>query len=422
MAEAPRQGFRESVLAAGPGIVFLLCSIGPTDLVSNSAAGANFGYSLLWTLAVIGMARFVILEATTRYVIATGESVLSGYRRSARWSSWVLFGAIVMRRHLSNLYHVLLMGLAPCFLMGGETLLNRNLFALASCAAAFAVMYSGGYKTVERFSKPLAFLLVGTVLVTAIWAKPDLGMVWNGIAHPSLPQETGREGIGLGLVLLMLVGTGVGSLSNLKYSAFIFEKGWRDPSHLRKQRIDMVISLLGAFLIAALLQVAAGAVLRPAGLTLQKAEDLIPLFTAAMGDSGRVLMAVGLWTTVFTTYIGSNTGYSLLVCDILASARGGEQTPAQRQKLYRMFLVFFCLSPMYVLWTGWKPVPIVIACAALMAVAVPLVTVLLLRITADRERLGRYANGKLATTAMVVVIVASLAVAYEGAAELLSFW
>ena len=387
--------------------------------MGNSAAGANFGYSLLWTLAVIAMARFVILESTARYVMATGETVLAGYRRAAKWSPWVIFGAIVMRRHLSNLYHILLMGLAPCFLLGQDTLLMRNVFALASCGAAFLVMYSGGYKTVERFSKPLAFLLGMTVLVTAIYAKPDPAAIWAGIVSPSLPSSSGSGGIGLGLVLLMLVGTGVGSLSNLKYSAFIYEKGWRDPSHLKKQRIDMLGSLLGALLIAALLQIAAGAVLKPEGLTLKKAEDLIPLFTAALGESGRILMALGLWTTVFTTYVGSNTGYSLLVCDILAAAREGGHTAEQRRKAYRGFLLFFCISPMYVLWTGWKPVPIVIACSALMALAVPLVTVLLFKITADRERLGRLANGKLATAAMAVVIIASIGVAYGGVMELL---
>lgn len=414
--QSPRRD-RWRVLAAGPGIVFLLSSIGPSDLVSNSAAGANFGYSLLWTLLVIGAARFVVLEASARYVIATGESVLQGYRRAARWSSWAFFGAIVFRRHLSNLYHVLLMGLAPCLLLGIDSPMARGVCSVVSAGAAFAVMYGGGYKMVEKFSKPLAFLLGSALLLTMIWARPVPGDVAAGLLKPSLPEDSGAGG-GLAVVLLMLVGTGVGSLSNLKYSAFTFEKGWRDPSYLKRQRIDMMLSLLGAFLIAAMLQVAAGAVLRPEGLTLSKAEELVPLFTAALGDAGRVLMAVGLWTTVFTTYIGSNTGYSLLVCDIVASVRGSEQSPEQRHRLYRGFLLFFCISPLYVLWTDWKPVPLVILSAALMTLALPLVALLLLRITTDRTLMGRHVNGRLATCALVVVTIASLAVTWQGARAL----
>jgi manganese transport protein len=408
-----------AVQAAGPGIVFLLSSIGPSDLVSNSAAGANFGYALLWTLLVIAAARFVILEASARYVIATGESLLQGYRHAARWSSWVILGAIVMRRHLSNLYHVLLLGLAPGFLLGWDTGWSRTAFSLASAGLAFAVMYSGGYKTVERFSKPLAFLLGLTIFITMLWARPDPGEVLSGLAKPALPEDPGGEGLGLMLVILMLVGTGVGSLSNLKYSAFTFEKGWRDPSFLKKQRFDLFVSLAAAFLIAALLQVTAAAVLRPAGFTLKNAEELIPLFTAALGDAGRILMAVGLWTTVFTTYVGSNTGYSLLACDILSSMRKTGLSAAQRAKTFRGLLIFFCLSPIYVLWTSWKPVPLVIASSALMTLAVPLVTLMLLRITTDRDRMGRYVNTPLATAAMVLVTLASLAVTWQGAAALL---
>jgi len=414
-----RRGPLGLLLTAAPGIVFLLSSIGPSDLVSNAAAGANFGYTLLWTLLVVGLARFIILEASARYVLATGESLLQGYQRAAGWSPWVFIGAIVLRRHLSNLYHVLLLGLSLEFLVGSEAVWARNVFALGSCALAFVVMYGGGYASVERISTPLATLLGLTVFVTMLWAQPQWGAVASGVLQPSLPEAT-ETGFSVTMVLLMLVGTGVGSLSNLKYSAFVFEHGWRDPSLLRRQRMDLIMSLTGAFLIAAMLQVAAGSILRPEGLTLSRPEDLLPLFTAALGDVGRVLMAVGLWVTVFTTYIGSNTGYSLLVCDSLAAVNAGMQTPEQRTRLYRGLLVFFCLSPLYVLATPWTPVPLVLASAVLQTLAVPLVTVLLLRITTDRARLGAYANGPVATAAMVLVTIGSLVVTWQGAVELIA--
>ncbi|MCC7175395.1 MAG: Nramp family divalent metal transporter [Bryobacterales bacterium] len=414
-----RRSLWRPALAVGPGMVFLLSSIGPTDLVSNSAAGANYGYSLLWTLVVIGLSHFVLLEATARFVIATGESLLSGYARAARWSPWVFLAAIVLRRHLSNLFHILLLGTAMGWLFGSQSQWSRNAFALGSGAAAFATMYSGGYRTVEKYCKPLAVLLGATVLLTVLWSRPDLGMAWEGIAHPSLPPDAGGQGMGVAVVLLMLAGSGVGSLNNLKYSVFIYEKGWRSPSHLRIQRIDLVISVLGAFLISAMLQVAAAAVLRPSGLTVGRAEDLVPLFTAVLGRPGRILMALGLWTTVFATYIGSNTGYALMVCDILASASGAGRTPEQRARLYRWLLVFFCVSPLYVLWTGWRPVPLVIASSLLLTLAIPLVTIILLRLVTDRRKMGPLVNSKLTTAIMLTLVVASLAVSYHAVMELL---
>jgi len=82
------------------------------------------------------------------------------------------------------------------------------------------------------------------------------------------------------VMVLILVGGGVGPLSSLKYSAFVFEKGWRDPSFLRRQRFDLVFSVVGGFLLAALIQIAAAA-LEPAGARVESFEDLTAMFTAA---------------------------------------------------------------------------------------------------------------------------------------------
>ena len=65
---------QRGVFAFGPGLVFILGAVGPRDLVSNSIAGATYGYSLLWLLVVTLAVRFVILDATARYVMVTGQT------------------------------------------------------------------------------------------------------------------------------------------------------------------------------------------------------------------------------------------------------------------------------------------------------------------------------------------------------------
>jgi Mn2+/Fe2+ NRAMP family transporter len=101
-----------SAFAFGPGLVYLVSSIGPTDLIINSAAGANYGYSLIWILLVSSVSLYVVLEATARYVLATGESLLTGYQRVGRWVVWTLLGFIVLKRQMSNMVHILVMGMA----------------------------------------------------------------------------------------------------------------------------------------------------------------------------------------------------------------------------------------------------------------------------------------------------------------------
>ncbi len=75
---------------------------------------------------------------------------------------------------------------------------------------------------------------------------------------------------------------------------------------------------------------------------------------------------------------------------------------------------------MYVFWTDWTPVPLIMASSLLMTAAIPLVTILLLRIVTDRATMGRFANGKLTTAVMFLLVIASLAVTPQAGVELWS--
>ena len=409
--------------AGGPGLVLLLASIGPRDLVSNSVAGTNFGYSLLWTLVLLGVARFIVLEATARYVIATGESLLAGFRVVGGWAGWVVLGAIVLKRHLSNLYNVLLMGLALGWLTGADGSVGRGLAALCSCGVAFLIMFAGGYKAVERYGKPLALMLGAPFVLAIIWSRPDPRAILEGALIPVLPAQ--GDVYGPGLAVLLLVATSLDALSSLKYSAYVYEKGWRKSWQLRRQRIDLLQGMIGIVAVSALIQIAAASVLRPAGLRLERVEDLVPLFTTVLGTRGQVIMAIGLWTTVFTTYIGSNMGYSLIVADIVMAASPGgtpvDQTvfARRRRSIYRWCLILFCGSPLYVVWTDWRPVPILVASVGLTVLALPTVTLILMRLTADKRIMGDHANSLFTNLALLLVVVASLYLSYVTGVEIL---
>ena len=92
--------------------MFLLTAIGPQDLISNAAAGAEFQYRLLWALVPVLVIRYAILEASARYVLATGESLMDGYARMGRWLMLVLFLVILAKRLVSGLYQVVMLGQA----------------------------------------------------------------------------------------------------------------------------------------------------------------------------------------------------------------------------------------------------------------------------------------------------------------------
>lgn len=412
---APRRSW-----AFGPGLVFAVAALGPQDLVTNSAAGASYGYSLLWTVALVVLARYVVLEATARYVVVTGETLMTGYARAGRWAPWTILVSIFLTRHLNAFSQLLLLGSSLELLLPGHSVGVRLGGALVCWALGFALMYWGRYKVVERVSKPLLVVLGGSLALAAVFSRPQLGRIARGAVIPSAPA--GEAAYSFAFIVLALVGSGAGALGNLMYAAFVHEKGWKDLSFLRMQRTDLFLSGLGLYAMLMLVQIVAAATLYPAAQPLQEVEDLLPMFARVLGDPGRIVLGLGLWAAVFTTYTGFTTGHSLLVADVWynvlrpraegAPANSGD-TPA-----YRWCLIWFCLSPLYVLLTDWKPIWLVLVQAVVLALLVPAIVVVLMWLTNNRRLMGRHTNGWAGNLVMATLVLVTFYLTWQSAGEL----
>ena len=110
----------------GPGFVYVLTVLGSGDIVSNSAAGAGYGYALIWALGVTLVFRFVWVNISAKYVLVTGESLLQGYARVGKWVVWVLLIALIILGHFYNLYLIPMFGSAADLLFHLPTEWSRR--------------------------------------------------------------------------------------------------------------------------------------------------------------------------------------------------------------------------------------------------------------------------------------------------------
>jgi Mn2+/Fe2+ NRAMP family transporter len=397
----------QRIAAIGPGLVFLAAAIGPQSLVTNATAGITNGYGFLWALALSVLARYIFLETTARYVLATGESLIEGFARFGRWALCLILAFVFVRRHVSNLYQLLLMGLTMSWLIpvpGGG---GAKIWSVLLWGGGFALMYWGRYRTVERWCRPLVILMAAALGAAAILARPDpLGIV-KGFLNPTLGSD--ESGLSATFVLMALLGSAAGSVSNLKYPAFIHEKGWRDPSRHAEQRADLARGAWGLLLMGSCVQIAAAAALPPSAATMREPEELIAAFGAFVGPVGLIIMTIGLWAAVYSTYLASNTGYSIVASDILANLRGSRETvPPGQRPAYRWVLLWFVISPLYALWTDWSPVWVVFLASTIQAVMLPINAILLLALTRNSGRMGSLKNSRITEIALLLLAATSI--------------
>ena len=395
----------------GPGLVFVMSVAGTAEIVSNSAAGASYGYSLIWAVGLAVIFRYVWVGTSAKYVLVTGETLLQGYGRLGNWLVWVVLAGAVLYRHVTNLYKIAIMGSAADALLHLPTAHSAAVWSLFLCSIAFAMMFWGGYPVVERSCKFLIAIMGGSMVAAALFSHPQPAAILRGALIPGFPKDQGFHSVVL--LITALIGSGAGSMTNLTYSYFIYEKGWRDVSCLKRQRFDLGLSAIFIFLMSALLQIAAAGTVHPLGIKLENADSLVQIFERTLGLPGRIIFALGLWAAAFSGFISGTMGYGLMVRDICRRfvprlkrsdyQKGGRQE-AKRDAVYRWFIVFGALSPLYILFTGVGPVRLVLVVSSFVVILIPILALALLKITNDERLMGKYKNG-LPTNATILLLV-----------------
>jgi Mn2+/Fe2+ NRAMP family transporter len=403
----------------GPGLVFALTVVGPADILSNAAAGGTYGVSLLWAVAVALVFRFAWVSASAKYVLVTGESLAQGYARLGRWAPWLLLVSLMVYRHAGNLYLVLVMGVASDLVVHLPTPWSSTIWSLVFVGVAFGFMWWGRYGAIETLFKGLAAVLSLTFGVAAALTRPDFGTIARAIVVPGIPQSAGLYDVLF--VLMALIGTGSGSLTNLTYAYFVHRKGWRGVEHLRRQRIDLLLSLAGVFVVSACVQTAAAGA-SGAGAVPSDLDGLSRILAQVAGRAGVVIFGAGLWAASLSVFVGASSGFALIGTDICRNVLARPttvpvgsvtETGIEGSRTYRAFVLYAVVSPLYILLTGARPVWLVLFVTALTLVLVPLAAVGLLWLTNDRLRMGRFTNswatnlllGLLALTALGLAVV-----------------
>lgn len=396
----------------GPGVVFALSTIGVGDFVANTAVGAQHGYRLLWLLIVAGVFRFVWLRSSALYTLVTGETLIQGYSRIGHWLVWVVLIAMTVVQHLFSLFKYRLFGqcLNMVVPLGPR---GVQIWGLVTVAAALVFLMTGGYTRLERLLRWFVFLMGAVLVVAALASHPDPGAIARGLVLPS-PGDAGG-GYGTLLLAMAIIGTEVGSTLNISYSYFVLAKGWHSVAHLKMQQRDLLLGVGAIFLIGALLQITAAGTLF-GGPPPRDIDDLVQLFSPILGPFGRYVFGIGLWSAAFGSTLAIAAGSGMIATDMCRNVLPGVRAivgparadrPVQKDPVYRAMIFFWFLTPIYVLFTPWKPVFLGLLSSAIGLALMPLMSLALLRLTNTRALMGDRRNDIWSNLGLILICLVS---------------
>lgn len=163
----------------GPGLVTGAADDDPSGIGTYSQAGAQFGFTLLWTLLVSYPLMVAIQMTSARIGRVTGKGLASNMRAfGPRWLVLVLVLLLAVANTINIAADLAAMGAAiHLFLPGPE-----QFYVVAMGALSAILQISLPYDSYARFLKWLTLVLFAYVAVTFVvpvnWAQVALSLVW----------------------------------------------------------------------------------------------------------------------------------------------------------------------------------------------------------------------------------------------------
>jgi manganese transport protein len=371
------------------------------DLVFNAAAGAVFGYQLLWVVVVGVVGIITYSEMCGRVAAVSKRAVFDAVRERLGYKVGLV--ALVAAQIVN------LMTLAAE--VGGVAIVLRLLSGLPyrvlivlGVVALVLVIWTLPFEYLERI-----FGYVGLCLIVFAVAAVKLHPDWGSVAHGFVPSADTGDMLLYCYFAVGLLGAAMTPYEVYFYSSGAVEEGWT-ARDLGTNKANAIIGYgLGGFLSFALM-ISAGALLLPHGITPDFLGTTALMAQAPLGEIGLILALVGMLFAVGGAALDVSFSGAYSLAQFFGWEWGKYRQPTGAPRFTVTWLVLFGLGAIVVL-TGVDPIQVTEFSVIFSAVALPLTYVPILLVANDRAYMGSYANGKLGNVFGVVYLFVILVIA-----------
>jgi Mn2+/Fe2+ NRAMP family transporter len=390
------------VAVLGPGLLAGLSDDDPAGITTYSILGADYGYRLLWVLAVSTAALIVFHELAARTGVVTGKGLMRLVReRYGRRRTQVVLTALVVA-NVGTICAEFAGVAAGMDVLSGTT---RYLTVPLAALAVSTLVLRGSFGRVEHVLLGLSAIFIAYV-VSGVMAHPDWSAAARGLVVPSVPLT--RQGV---LDTVATLGTTLAPWGLAFMQSYAVDKRLtvRD---LRYERVDVVSGAVLTGVIGLFVVVACAATLHATGRQIHDASDAAVALQPLAGDAARTLFGLGLVGAALlaAAVVPLSTAYSVAEaferrCDLNDSLRAAPL-------FYGTYAASVVFAVTLVLLPGVPLIAILFLSQALNAVLLLAILPFLRALASDRELMGAHALGRrgaVATAGVIALVALSVA-------------
>ncbi len=405
----PIFGGLEILKYLGPGLLVTVGFIDPGNWASNLAAGADFGYLLLWMVTFSTIMLIMLQHNVAHLGIATGLCLSEAATKFIKpvYSRPILTTAVLASVSTS---------LAE--ILGGAIALNM-LFNIPIRAGSFLVvvfvmimLFTNGYRMIEKWI--IAF--VSVIGLSFIYELSLVHIDWNSAIHswvtPSFPK-------GSMVIIMSVLGAVVMPHNLFLHSEIIQSRQWNleDEKTIKKQLnyefLDTLISMLVGWAINSAMILLAAAVLFKAGSKVTELQQAQGLLAPLLGAHSGIVFAVALLFAGLASTITSGMAAGSIFSGIFQEPYDIKDNHSRLGiaiSFVVAFLLFFLIS---------NPFNGLIYSQMMLSLQLPITIFLQVYLTSSEKVMGKYKNSKF--NAVMLYLVGAVVTALN-VALLISFF
>lgn len=375
---------RRILAFAGPAYLVSVGYMDPGNWATDLEGGARFGYTLIWVLLMSNLMAVLLQTLAARLGIVTGRDLAQACRDSyPRSVSMMLWGLGEIAIAACDLAEVLGTAIGLNLLVGIPLLWGVILTGLDTML--FLAIQHLGIRKMEAFVLSLVTVIGACFFIEVFFSKPAWSEIMRGFT-PVLSRESLFIAIGI-------LGATVMPHNLYLHSALVQTRDFEQTEEGKKSAcrlnfIDTALALNAAFFVNAAILIVAAAVFHAHGIVVTEIQQAHQLLSPLVGTAlASTLFAVALISSgQSSTITGTLAGQIVMEGFVHLKIR-----PVIRRIITRLLAIVPAVL-VIILEGDRGTYPLLILSQVVLSLQLPFAVVPLIRFTADKQKMGSFAN------------------------------
>ncbi|MBI3609994.1 MAG: divalent metal cation transporter [Nitrospirae bacterium] len=385
----------------GPGIITANVDNDAGGITTYSIAGADFGYSLLWTLIPITIALIVVQEMVARMGVVTGKGLADLIRENYGVRATFNLMIALLITDLGNTTAEFAGWAASMEIFG----ISKYLSVPLGAWFVWWLVVKGTYRFVEKIFL-FACLIYFTYIVSGFLAHPPWGEILRQTVVPTFTFEPGYL-----TMLIGVIGTTIAPWMQFYLQSAVVDKGIKVEQY-EASRWDVIVGCILTDVVAFFIIVTCAVTLFKEGIHIDTAAHAARALSPLAGKYAAALFAIGLANASLFAASILPLATAYYICEGFGWETGVDKTFREAPQFFWLYTGLVAIGALLILLPEAHLVSIMFISQVINGLMLPFVLIFMLLLINKKELMGKYVNSGLfngiAWTSTVIMIALTL--------------